>query len=72
LDIDEEFFAFFIDRQHAFDHVNWTKLMQILKGTGVDWCKRLISKLYMDQSVKVRLDQGERRGVKIGRGGGQG
>jgi hypothetical protein len=42
--------------------------MQILKGSGIDWRKRrLISKLYMEQSVKVRLDQGETRSVKIGR-----
>jgi hypothetical protein len=32
------FFAVcFIDWQEAFDRVNWTKLMQILKGTGIDW-----------------------------------
>jgi hypothetical protein len=43
--------------------------MQILKGTGIDWReRRLISKLYMEQSVKIRLDQGEMRSVKIGRG----
>jgi hypothetical protein len=43
--------------------------MQILKLTGIDWCeRRLISKLYMEQIVKVRLDQGETRRVKIGRG----
>jgi hypothetical protein len=42
--------------------------MQILKGTGTDWCKRrLISKLFMDQGVQVRLDQGELRSVKFGR-----
>ena len=53
----------------AFDLVNWTKLMQILKGTGIDWCeRRLISNLYMTQSVKVRLNRGETRSVKIGRG----
>jgi hypothetical protein len=33
LDVDEELCAFFIDRQKAFDRANWTKLMQILKGT---------------------------------------
>jgi len=38
--------------------------MQILKGNGLDWfARRLISKLYMDQSVK--LDQGEKTSVKI-------
>jgi hypothetical protein len=30
--------------------------------------KKLISKLYMEQSVKIRLDQGLKRSVKIGRG----
>jgi len=47
----------FIDWQKAFDRVNWTKLMQILKETGIDWCeRRLISNLYMAQSVKVQLN----------------
>jgi hypothetical protein len=36
------------------------KLMPILKKTGIDRReRRLISKLYMDQSVKERLDQEE-------------
>jgi hypothetical protein len=73
LDIYEELCACFIDWQKAFDRVNWTKLMQILKGIGIDWReRRLISKLYMEQSVKIRLDQGETRSVKIGRGVRQG
>jgi hypothetical protein len=43
--------------------------MQILKETGFDCLeRRVISKLYMVQSVKVRLDQWETRSVKIGRG----
>ena len=47
--------------------------MQILRGTGIDWHERiLISNLYMAQSVKVRLHQGETRSVKIGRGVRQG
>jgi hypothetical protein len=52
--IDEELCACFIDWKKAFDHVNWTKLMRILKGIGIDWHeRRLISKLYMEQSVKI-------------------
>ena len=48
--------------QEAFENVNWTKLMQILEETGSDWHeRRLTSKLYRDQSVKLKLDQGERR-----------
>jgi hypothetical protein len=35
LDIDEDLCACFIDWQKAFDHVNWTKLMQILEETGL-------------------------------------
>ncbi|PNF37368.1 hypothetical protein B7P43_G17444 [Cryptotermes secundus] len=53
LEIDEELCACFIDWQKAFNRVNWTKLKQNLKETGIDWCeRRLISKLYMDQKVK--------------------
>jgi hypothetical protein len=69
LDIGEKLCACFTDWQKAFDRVNWTKLTQILKGYGIDWReRRLIRKLYMEQSVKVRLDQEETRSVKIGRG----
>ena len=46
--------------------------MQILKETGTDRREiKLISKLYMDQSVKVRLAQGETRSVKTVGGTGQ-
>jgi hypothetical protein len=54
--IDEELCACFIDRQKAFDRVNWTKFMQILNGTGIEWGERkLISKLHMDQIVKIKV-----------------
>ena len=47
--------------------------MQILKEIGIDWReRRVISNLYMVQSVKVRLNRGETRSVKIGRGVRQG
>ena len=73
LQIDEELCLCFIDWQKAFDRVNWTKLMQILKVNGIVWRERgLISNLYMAQSVKVRLNRGETRSVKIGRGVRQG
>ena len=45
---DEQICTCFIDRQKAFDRVEWTKLMQILKKTGIDWRERaLIRKLYI-------------------------
>ena len=72
LEIDVELYICFIGWQKAFDRVNWTKLMQILKVTGIDWReRRLISNLYMAQSVKIQLNRGE-TSVKIGRGGKQG
>jgi len=59
--------------QKAFGRGNWTKLMQTLKGTGIDWRKRrLISKLYIVQSVKIKMDRGETRSLKTGRGVRQG
>jgi hypothetical protein len=36
LEIDEELCIYFIDWQKASDRVNWTKLIQILKRTGID------------------------------------
>jgi len=47
--------------------------MQILQGTGIDTAKRKErSKLCVNQDVTVRLDQGETRSAKIGRGVRQG
>jgi hypothetical protein len=37
VEIDEELCVCFVDWQKASDRFNWTKLMQILKGTGIDW-----------------------------------
>jgi len=52
LEIDKELCVSFIDWQKAFDQVNWAKLMQILKGTGIDCCERRLS-------VKVQMNCGE-------------
>jgi hypothetical protein len=47
--------------------------MQNLKKTGIDWReRRLIRKLYMEQNVKVRLDEGEKKSVNTGLGVTQG
>jgi hypothetical protein len=55
--IDEVLCDCFIDWQKACVNVKWTKLMQILKSTSMDWRdRRLVRKLYMDQSVKMKLD----------------
>lgn len=49
--------------QEAFDRVNWTTRMQFVKVTGINW-----HELYMDQSVKLKLDKRETRKVKTVRG----
>ena len=71
--MDEELCACFINWQKRFDRVNWKKLGQILNGNDIDWReRRLVSKLYMDQSAEVNLDQGMTRCVTNGKGAGQG
>jgi hypothetical protein len=73
LEIDEELSVCFVGWQKTFDRVNWTSSMQTVKETGIDWRKIiLISNLYMVQGAKVRLNRGETRSVKIGRGVRQG
>ena len=43
--------------------------MLIFKGNGVNLRERKVtSKMYMDESVKAWLDQGETKSVKIGKG----
>jgi hypothetical protein len=60
LNIDEEIYACFIDWQKAPDNVKWTKLRETLNKTGIEWHeRRLISKLYMDQSFKIQLEETE-------------
>ena len=73
LDVKEEMCLCFIDWQKAFDSVDWTKLLEMLRNIGVNWReRRLIWNLYMGQRVKLRLNQRETDSVKIGRGVRQG
>jgi len=58
VDIDEELHAYFTEWQNASECVKRTTLMQILKVNVIYWCeRRLIRKFYMDQRVKLKLDQ---------------
>ena len=60
LDVTEEMCLCFIDWQKAFDRVDWTKLLEMLRNIGVNWReRRLICNLYMGQRVKRRLNQGD-------------
>ena len=69
LDVEEEMCLCFIDWQKAFGRVDWTKLLEMLRNIGVNWReRRLIRNLYMEQRVKLRLNQRENDSVKIVRG----
>ena len=47
LEMDEEWYTCLIDWHEESDCIKWTKLMQILKETGIDSCTRkLISELH--------------------------
>jgi hypothetical protein len=53
VDIEEELCACYIEWQKAFDRGNWILVKQILKVTAIGCRERnLISKLYMDHSLK--------------------
>ena len=73
LDVKEEMCLCFIDWQKAFDRVDWTKLLEMLRDIGDNWReRRLICNVYQGQRVKLRLYQGETDSVMIGRGVRQG
>ena len=62
-------FVCFIDFEKAFDRVQWRKLFSILKAINVDWRdRRLIRNLYMKQTIRVRVAEGESEPGKVGRG----
>jgi hypothetical protein len=72
LNVDEELCACFIDLQKAFDRVNWTKLLKIIEGTGinlrkhldqkqmenVEYFKYIKSSIKMMQQVHVKFNSG--------------
>jgi hypothetical protein len=62
-------YAYFKEWPKAYERVNWTKLLQIIKGADIEWReRRLISNLCMDQCIKIKVDQGKTRSLKKGRG----
>jgi hypothetical protein len=52
----EKMYICFVDFEKAFDHVDWVKMLQILRNVGVDWKdRRLIMNLYMQQKTVVKV-----------------
>ena len=69
----QDVYICFVDYEKAFDRVDWTKLMKILKDLGADWReRRLIRALYMGQTATVRTVEGPAGPCTIGRGVRQG
>ena len=63
----------FVDYEKAFDRVNWVKLLEVLKSIGVDWRdRRLIERLYIGQSARIKLKDGLSEPAVIGCGTRQG
>lgn len=57
MDVNRNVFACFIDFTKAFDNVQLTKLIHILKAKHIDYPdKRIISNLYWNQTVKIQVD----------------
>jgi len=68
-----DLFICFVDFEKAFDHVDWVRLLQILKSIGVDWKdRRLIMNLYLHQKSVVKIMQEFSEESELGRGVRQG
>ena len=67
LNIDEELCACFIELQKAFDRVKWTKLMKIIKGTGINLRKKFGQQIVHESESLTNTVHGETRRVKDGR-----
>ena len=65
-DIAKDLCYFFTDWRQEFVRVNWAKWMHALNNNGIDWGERSVKELYIDQRVKIWLDQGDKRIVKNG------
>ena len=73
LDVNEEMFVCFIDFEKAFDRVQWTLLLEILKNISIDWRdRRLIKNLYLNQTVTVHIAGEDTGPGTVGRGVRQG
>jgi len=73
LDVDRDVYLCFIDYEKAFDRVRHSKLIEILKGVGVDERNvRSIANVYWTQVASVLLEGEETREVRIRRGVRQG
>ena len=60
LDIKEELGLCFIDWEEAFDHVDWTKLLEMFRNFTVNCRERRFNcNLYMRQRVKLTYGESD-------------
>ncbi|KAI5714823.1 hypothetical protein M8J77_005970 [Diaphorina citri] len=70
--VNQPLFIAFVDLQKAFDNVNWSLMMKILKDIGVEYRdRRIIFNLYRNQSMHIEINQ-ESEKAKIKKGVRQG
>ena len=73
LEIGRDTYTCFIDFEKAFDKVNWTKMLEIMKNIGIDHRdRRLVENLYMNQTSIVRVNNVMTERCIIGQGVRQG
>jgi len=69
---DKPTYITFVDIEKAFDNVNWTVMLKILKRAGVDYTeRRLLYKLYQKETAVIRIGKTKeeaciKRGVRQG------
>ena len=74
IDHNQEIHVYFVDYEKAFDRVDWSKLLKVLKDIGVNWRDRwliiiiIIVALYTGQRAVVRLKHGPMSEAGIGCG----
>ena len=72
-DVNKDVYLCFIDYEKAFDRVQHSKLIEILKNTGIDSKDlRIITNLYWNQTANVKIEGAFTDTVKIMRGVRQG
>ena len=73
LEIGRDTYICFIDFEKAFDKLNWTKMLEIMKNIGIDHRdRRLVENLYMNQTSIVRVNNVMTERCIIGQGVRQG
>ena len=73
MEFNQEVLVAFIDYEKAFDRVEWSKLMEIMKDIGIGWKeRRLIQNLYENQKVVIQTQVGDSNPCRISRGVRQG